>query len=108
MEPPSWTVMLYRGAMVHGLIFTVFALWRRRWSTAQKLGMVELFAWVSPVWGIHWVVMGRLPLFGAYESALSLAFAGGLALLALSLVRKKPCLAFYPAMVFLLLLYGGR
>jgi ABC-type transport system involved in cytochrome c biogenesis permease subunit len=108
MEPPSWTLMLYRGAMVHGVIFTVVALLRRKWATAQKLGVVELFAWVGVVWGVRMAVTGHFPIFGAYESALSLAFIGGLTLFILSLIHKRPYMAFYPAVVFLLLLHGNR
>jgi len=100
--------IIYKGAIAHGAIFTVFSLWRRKWPLAQKLGAVELFAWVTVAWIAHAWAFGRLPVRGPYETALSLAFIGGLVMFGMSLLHKTPYMAFYPAAVFVLLLHGNR
>ena len=100
--------IIYKGTIAHGAIFTVFGLWKRRWPLAQKLGIVELFAWVTVAWIAHSWAFGRVPVRGHYETALSLAFIGGLALFGMSLLHKTPYMAFYPAAVFVLLLHGNR
>jgi hypothetical protein len=100
--------ILYKGTIAHGAIFTVWSLWKRRWPLAQKLGAVELFAWVTVAWIAHAWAFGRAPVRGPYETALSLAFIGGLVLFGMSLLHKTPYMAFYPAAVFVLLLHGNR
>jgi hypothetical protein len=100
--------IIYKGTIVHGAIFTVFSLWKRKWPLAQKLGAVELFAWVTAAWITHAWTFGRMPVLGPYETALSLAFIGGLVTFGMSLLHKAPYMAFYPAAVFVLLLHGNR
>jgi len=100
--------IIYKGTIAHGAIFTAWSLWKRRWPLAQKLGAVELFAWVAVAWIVHTWTFGRVPVRGPYETALSLAFIGGLVLFGLSLLHKTPYMAFYPAAVFVLLLHGNR
>ena len=100
--------ILYKGTIAHGAIFTVWSLWKRKWPLAQKLGAVELFAWVTVAWIAHTWAFGRVPVRGPYETALSLVFIGGLVMFGMSLLHKTPYLAFYPAAVFILLLHGNR
>lgn len=100
--------IIYKGAIAHGAIFTVFSLWKRKWPLAQKLGAVELFAWVTVAWIAHLWAFGRVPVRGPYETALSLAFIGGLVVFGMSLWHKTPYMAFYPAAAFVLLLHGNR
>jgi|GEM_PF-3344052 len=100
--------IIYKGTIAHGAIFSVWSLWKRRWPLAQKLGVVELFAWVTVAWVAHTWAFGRMPLHGLYETALSLAFIGGLVMLGMSFLHKAPYMAFYPAGIFILLLHGNR
>jgi hypothetical protein len=110
-EEPALTLqtlsqILYKGALVHGIIFTVYSLIRRNWSTAHKMGMVILFAWVYPAWIVRSFAAGHLPIAGAYESFLSLAFFSGTVLFALSLLKKQKLMVFFPITVSSLLIYG--
>jgi len=100
--------IIYKGTIAHGAIFSVWSLWKRRWPLAQKLGAVELFAWVTVAWVFHAWAFGHPPVQGPYETALSLAFIGGLVMLGLSFLHKAPYMAFYPAVIFILLLHGNR
>jgi hypothetical protein len=106
VNPPAWQLIIYKGALVHGFIFTAYSLIRRNWNTAHKMGIVILFAWVYPAWTARTFVSGRFPILGAYESALSLAFFGGTVLFVLSLAKKNRLMAFFPMTVSLLLIYG--
>jgi len=100
--------ILYKGAMVHGVIFSVYPLIRRKWSSAEKLGRVMLFAWIIPAWIARTMVTGHFPIFGAYESALSLCLFSGAVLFALSMTKKRDFMVFFPAFVFGMLLHGAR
>ena len=99
--------IIFKGAIAHGAIFTAFSLWKRKWSVAQKLGVVELLAWVLVAWIARFYALGTPPFQGVRDSALALVLVGGLVLWALSRRDQKPYMAAFPILVFVLLLQAN-
>lgn len=100
--------LVYKGTLVHGIIFTIYSLIRRKLSVANKMGVLLLFLWVVPAWILRLVVAGHFPIFGAYESALSILFFTGFVLFILSRFRKEKIFIFYPILCALMLIHAIR
>ena len=99
--------IIFKGAIAHGAIFTAFSLWKRKWPLAQKLGIVELLAWVLVAWIARFYALGSIPFQGPTDSALALVLVGGLVLWGLSMRDQQPYMAVFPIIVFALLLHAN-
>ena len=105
MTPPLWTLSLYQAVMILAAVLSVpcLLMYRNRWM--NRAGSF-LMVGVTVAWASRLNVASHLPMFGAYESALSLAFFTGVILLLES--RDQSYFSFYPSIVALLLYHGGR
>lgn len=99
--------IIFKGTIAHGAIFTAFSLWKRKWPVAQKLGIVELLAWVLVAWGARFYALGSPPYQGVRDSALALVLVGGSVLWGLSRRDGRPYMAVFPIVVFALLLQAN-
>jgi ABC-type transport system involved in cytochrome c biogenesis permease subunit len=109
MTPPDWLLAAYELLIWTALVLSLVGLVLRSLTVAHRCGMV-LTALVLAVWLLRFWKARHLPMFGAYESALSLACFAGIVMLIYSFRQRQsnPFLFIYPPAVFLLLLHGSR
>ena len=106
MTPPQTQIVLDTAVIALGLGLSLLSLARRSIPFAHRAG-VAVAVLVLAAWSLRFWSAGHFPIFGAYESALSLACFGGLALWLVGLRSRQPLAWLFPAMAALLLLHGG-
>ena len=107
MTTPGWFIDLYQAAMISALILSIpsVLMYSNRWTNRVA---VLIFGVVAVTWISRYAITGHFPMFGAYESALSLAFFSGTILLPASKLHQQSYLSFYPSIVAALLYHGKR
>jgi len=94
-------------AITMATILTFIIIIRKSVGLAQYGGVVMLFP-VTTAWAFRISTTGHLPIFGAYESAMSLAFFAGITLWFASRFYKRALLCLYPPIVAFLFLHGSQ
>jgi ABC-type transport system involved in cytochrome c biogenesis permease subunit len=89
------------------ILVTLLSLGRRSIDMAQRGGAVVLFP-VAAAWVLRFAITGHFPIFGAYESALSLVFFTGITLWLGGRISKQPLLCLYSPIVAGMLIHGSR
>lgn len=107
MMPPAWIELLYLITAILSLTLALVGATLRSIRTSHVFGFV-IFTLVTLLFFGRWTVSGHFPMFGAYESALSLAFFGGTLLVIAGIYCRHPMLTAYPVTVFLLLIHGSN
>jgi ABC-type transport system involved in cytochrome c biogenesis permease subunit len=108
MTPPDWLLAAYELLIWTALVLSLVGFALRSLTVVHRSGVV-LALLVSVVWLLRFWKARHLPMFGAYESALSLACFAGIVMLIYSYrQRQSPFLFLYPPAVFMLLLHGSR
>jgi len=90
-----------------GVVLTLVSLARRSVVLAHRSGQFVAVLAIA-AWALRFWHSGHLPIFGAYESALSLACFGAVILWLVGLRSGEPLLSLFPAAAALLLLHGSR
>ncbi|HPR63310.1 MAG TPA: hypothetical protein PK014_03740 [Thermoanaerobaculia bacterium] len=107
MTPPLWTLLFYQGVMYGSAVVTLLTLVLRSRNVSLWLGRATAVM-ILALWAIRWWIAGHLPMFGAYESALSLCAFGGAILLVMDYYARRPYLAVFPPVAAVLLFHGSR
>jgi ABC-type transport system involved in cytochrome c biogenesis permease subunit len=106
MTPPDWLLAAYLLLVWLALLLTLISLVLRSLSLAHRAGGI-LAGLVLLVWLLRFWKAQHLPMFGAYESALSLVCCSGLVMLLYSRRQQQPLLFLYPPATTLLLYHGS-